>query len=187
MSPKPTMTEEELWRDIFPDDKNTVDNYQVDKVPQNMSYRPLKETFYKCQCCEKSFQNKYITFPLTYFSPASVSYFTTGDVELCSKTCYDTYKSELPEKMWGIIHINNEPSLIPFHNQKKTFTFMNQEEISKLSLSQKEKYYEEEDTYCSLYPIKASIHFQSQTDKCKEDIIEEEYNDMSSIDSQDDY
>ena len=64
---------------------------------------------------------------------------------------------------------------------------MNQEEISKLSLSQKEKYYEEEDTYCSLYPIKASIHFQSQKDKCKEDIIEEEYNDMSSIDSQDDY
>ena len=93
MSPLPTMTEEELWRDIFPDDKNTDDNYQVDNVSQTISYRPLKETFYKCKCCGKSFQNKYISFPLTSFIPASVTYFTTGDVELCSKTCYDTYKS----------------------------------------------------------------------------------------------
>ena len=158
---QPTMSEEELWLSLGFYDLNL-----------NRKYTPRNKLI--CSCCEENFKTKYISFPHL-------------DVELCSKTCHANYKSQLPEKIWGSIQLDNQSMMIPFHNKLEPFKLLTKNEINELSNSEKESYYEQEEQYCSLYPIKSMIHFQTDRDNEYTESMEEEFNDMSSIDSCDDY
>ena len=162
---QPTMSEEELWLSLGISDENLYINYTKETPRSNKLI---------CSCCENNFETKYISFP-------------NLDVELCSKTCHTNYKSQVPEKIWGSIQLNNESMMIPFHNKLEPFKLLTKNEISDLSNSERESYYEKEEYYCSLYPIKSSIHFQTDGDNEINQSMEEELNDMSSVDSGDDY
>jgi hypothetical protein len=174
-----SMSEKQLWSEIFPDNISFSGNDTTDNIPSTIYSLTTKTNVYKCNCCDKSFTEKYISFPMISFK--------TRDVELCSKMCYDNYKSSLPEKIWGSIQLDNQSMVIPFHNKVDSFTLLMEDEISKLSKSEKDIYYEKEEEYCSLYPIKSSIHFQTDRDNKYIQSIEEEFNDILSPSSGDDY
>jgi len=161
---QPTITEEELWLSLGIFDQNQYLNTKCTSRTNELI----------CSCCENNFETKYISFPIL-------------DVDLCSKTCHTNYKSKLPEKIWGSIQLNNESMMIPFHNKLEPFKLLAKNEIAELSNSERETYYEKEEDYCSLYPIKSSIHFQTDRDNEYNQSMEEEFNDMSSVDSGDDY
>ena len=162
---QPTMSEEELWLSRKISHENLYFNY--------IKYTPRSNELI-CSCCENNFETKYISFP-------------NLDVELCSKTCHTNYKSKLPEKIWGSIQQDNKSMMIPFHNKLEPFKLLTKNEVTELSISEKESYYEQEEDYCSLYPIKSSIHFQTDRENEHNLSMEEEFNDMSSVDSEDDY
>ena len=123
---QPTMTEEELWDSVCGKEEspivttNGINGYCLGYWHNNpvTNYKN-----YLCKSCDKQYESKYISFPMIH-------------VDLCSKECYTCYKSQLPEKIWGTIQLNNETLVIPFMNKSKPFTLLTNQEINNFCVPQ---------------------------------------------------
>ena len=172
---QPTMSEEELWDSVCGKEEspivtiNGINGYCLGYWHNN----PVTNCKnFVCKSCDKQYESKYISFPMIH-------------VDLCSKECYTCYQSQLPEKIWGTICMNNETMVIPFTNKAKPFTLLTNQEIDDLSTFEKQKYYEAEEQYSSLYPLKVIIHHETQENNQYIQSVEDEYNNSSSNDDDD--
>ena len=114
-----------------------------------------------------------------------------GDItHLCSYLCYRKGRDKYPKKLWPLIQNKDDfDDIRPIHSLqlvKKSFQFLNYDELLQLSEEELDEYYDNLDHHTTLNPQISEVHHDQEREDRRVKELEEEW-DTASEGAGDDY